>query len=129
MATIIDSRNVSLSEAAKLMRISEEEVFELTKYGFLSVAKVQNGRPMLSMNSIETYSRRSGLQLYYKATGRCNPRTGSYTISEVQTKLALKDEAAVHRLVQAGKLSARMEQGQYKVSAESLYSYTTGEVN
>jgi hypothetical protein len=73
-------------------------------------------------------SRRSGLYSHQEATGRRNILTESYTISEAQTKLALKDEADVHRLIQANKLSARMEQGQYKVSGESLYRYITGEV-
>jgi hypothetical protein len=126
---IIDSRGANLHEAAKMMGLSQREVLKLAQHGLLEQMKLHNGHIMISLRSIETYARRNGLQLRYEAAGRRNPRTESYTIKEAQTKLGLKDEASVHRLIQTNKLSARMEQGQYKVSGESLYRYITGEVN
>lgn len=47
-------------------------------------------------------------------------------MGETVTKVGLDTEATVHRLIQSGLLQARMENGVYKVDAESLRNYVLG---
>ncbi|WP_027093559.1 hypothetical protein [Cohnella thermotolerans] len=123
--TIIDNRSVSLSEAANLIQMSEEEVFKLILYGYLEAARPIQGRMMVSLHSIEAYAQRNRITLQ-KAPISPIGRSGSLTVLETMTKLGLQTEAAVHRLIQAGKLKAGFEGGSYFVHAQSLHDYVTG---
>lgn len=122
---IIDNRSVSLSEAAKIMKMSEEEVFKLTKYGYLQAARPIQGRTMVSLNSIEAYARRNQITLQ-EAPKPSVGRSGSLTVQETMERLGLRNEKECHVLIQAVKLKAHMENGIYKVDAESVRNYILG---
>lgn len=121
---IINSKAVSLSEAAAMLGMTEQEVLRLSQ-GYLEQSKLENGKARISLNSIEKYAHRSGIILY-EAPEPVVVRSESYTIGETMTKLSLATEAAVHRLIQSGRLQAYMEGGAYKVSSESLRNYVIG---
>lgn len=123
--TIIDNRSVSLPEAAKLLQMSIEEVFKLTQYGYLQSARPLQGRTMVSLHSIEAYARRNQITLQ-EALKPSLKRSESLSLQETMTKLGVRTEAAVHRLIQAGKLTAQMEKGIYKVDAGSVRDYVLG---
>jgi hypothetical protein len=122
---IIDNRSVSLYEAAKLMQMSEEEIFKLTKWGFLQVTRPLQGRTMVSLHSIEAYARRNQITLH-KAPKPSVGRSGSLTVQETMRKLGLNTEVEVHRLIQSGSLKAGFEGGAYAINAQSLHDYVTG---
>lgn len=123
--TIIDNRSVSLPEAAKLLQMSEEEVFKLTKYGYLQSARPLQGRTMVSLHSIEAYARRNQITLQ-EAPKPSVGRSGSLTVQETMTKLGLSNEKEIHLLIQAGKLKAGFEDGEYAINSQSLHDYVTG---
>ncbi|EAQ6393176.1 hypothetical protein C3513_26540, partial [Salmonella enterica] len=62
------------------------------------------------LSSLERYASRSGIALQ-EAPKPSQKRSESLTVQETMTKLELRTEAAVHRLIQAGKLEAQMEKG------------------
>lgn len=125
---IINNKAVSLSEAAAMLGMSEQEVLRLCQHGYLEQCKLENAKTRISMNSIEKYALRSGITLY-EAPKPVVARSGSFTIDEKMTKLGLATETAVHRLIQSGRLQAYMEYGTYKVSADSVRNYVLGAEN
>ncbi|KZE67265.1 hypothetical protein AV545_23490 [Paenibacillus jamilae] len=122
---IINSKTVSLTEAATMLGKSEQEVLRLSQYGYLEQSKPESGKTRIIVNSLEKYARRSGIALQEAPTPSHN-RLDSLSVQETMTKLGLQTESAVHRLIQAGRLKAGFEGGAYIVNAQSLHDYVTG---
>lgn len=122
---IINSKAVSITEAATMLSKTESEVLRLCQHGYLEQAKPENGKTRITVSSLEKYADRSGIALQ-EAHKPSVGRSGSLTVQNVMTKLGLNTEAAVHRLIQAGKLKAQMEKGVYKVDAGSVRNYILG---
>lgn len=122
---IINSNVVSLSEAAAMLNMAEQEVLRLSQFGYLEQCKPKGGRTRISVNSIEKYAYRNQIVLQ-KSPKPSIGHSGSLTVAETVAKLGLHTEAAVHRLIQSGLLQARMENGVYKVDAGSLRNYVLG---
>lgn len=122
---IINNKAVSISEAATMLGMTEQEVLRLSQYGYLEQCKPEDGRTRISVNSLEKYARRSGLPLQ-EAPKPPVRRSGSLTVQETMERLGLQSESAVHRLIQSGRLEALMENGIYKVDAESVRNYVLG---
>lgn len=123
---IINSKAVSLTIAAKMLGMTEKEVLRLAQYGYLEQSKPEGGKTRISIRSMDTYARRSGITLQ-EAPKPVITRSGNFTIGETMTKLGLQTEMAVHRLIQSGRLQAYMENGIYKVSADSVRNYILNE--
>ncbi|MED2257152.1 hypothetical protein ABEO98_23550 [Brevibacillus parabrevis] len=119
---IINSKAVSLSEAATMLGIAEQEVFRLCQYGYLEQSKPEDGKTRVNLQSIEKYAHRNGKALQETPKPSIG-RTGSLTMQETMERLGLLTEAQVHQLIQACKLKAWMENGIYKVEAESVRNY------
>lgn len=77
------------------------------------------------MSSLNKYAARSGIA-HQEALKPSLKRLKSLSVQETMTKLGLRTEAAVHSLIQAGKLKAQMESSIYKVDAESVRNYILG---
>ncbi|MNP34666.1 hypothetical protein D3C76_1279640 [compost metagenome] len=109
---IINSKAVSLTEAATMLGKSEQEVLRLSQYGYLEQSKPEGGKTRIILSSLEKYVSRSGIALE-EALKPSLKRSESLTVQNVmtKTKLGLNTEAAVHRLIQAGKLKVQMEKG------------------
>jgi hypothetical protein len=122
---IINSKTVSLTEAARMLGLSEQKILQLSQHGYLEQSKPENGKTRIIVSSLEKYASRSGIALQ-KAPTPVVARSGNFTISETMTKLGLKTEAAVHKLIQAGQLKAGFEGKTYVVNAQSLHDYVTG---
>ncbi|CAM3464238.1 hypothetical protein [Marinicrinis lubricantis] len=122
---IINSKTVSLAEAATMLGMTEQKVLQLSQHGYLEQSKPENGKIRIIVRSLERYASRSGIALQ-EAPTPVVVRSGNFTIAETMTKLGLHTEAAVHRLIQAGKLKAGFEGGTYFVHAQSLHDYVTG---
>jgi len=122
---IINNKAVSLSEAAAMLGRNEQEVLRLCQHGYLEQCKLENAKARISLSSIEKYALRNGKTLH-EAPKPVVTRSGSFTIDETMTKLELATETAVHRLIQSGRLQAYMENGTYKISADSVRNYVLG---
>ncbi|MDF2649508.1 MAG: hypothetical protein K0Q73_5313 [Paenibacillus sp.] len=122
---IINSKAVSLTEATTKLGMSEQEVLRLSQHGYLEQSKPVGGKTRIILCSLEKYANRSGIALQ-EALKLSVERSESLTIQNAMTKLGLDTEAAVHRLIQAGKLKAQMEKGTYKVDAGSVRNYILG---
>ncbi|MBD0383283.1 helix-turn-helix domain-containing protein [Paenibacillus sedimenti] len=122
---IINSKTVSLTEAAAMLGMSEQKILQLRQHGYLEQSKPENGKTRIIVSSLKKYASRSGKALQETLTPVVT-RSGSLTIGETMTKLGLQTEAAVHKLIQAGKLKAGFEGGAYVVNAQSLHDYVTG---
>ncbi|SDF85266.1 hypothetical protein SAMN04488542_11893 [Fontibacillus panacisegetis] len=122
---IINSKAVSLTEAATMLGMTEVEVLRLAQYGYLEQSKPEDGKTRVSLHSLERYAHRNGTALQEVPKPSVG-LAGSFTVAETMTKLSLRTEVAVHRLMQAGKLSARMDKGTYKVDAGSVRNYILG---
>lgn len=113
---IINSKAVSLTEAATMLGKTESEVLRLCQHGYLEQAMSENGKTKIIVGSLEKFANRSGIALQ-EAPTPVIVRSGNFTIGETMTKLGLKTEAAVHRMIQAGQLKAGFEGGAYVVNA------------
>ncbi|HEY4389763.1 MAG TPA: hypothetical protein VGN02_00280 [Paenibacillus sp.] len=122
---IINSKAVSLTVAAKMLGMTEGEVLQLSQHGYFEQSKPENGKTRIILSSLERYASRSGIALQ-EAPKPSQKRSESLTVQETMTKLGLRTEAAVHRLIQAGKLEAQMEKGIYKVDAGSVRNHILG---
>lgn len=123
---IINSKAVSLTEAATMLGMTEREVLRLSQHGYLEQSKPEGGKTRIILSNLEKYASRSGIALQETPKPSVG-RSGSFTLQETMTKLGLHTEAAIHRLIQVGKLKAQMEKCIYKVDAESVRSYVLGE--
>ncbi|MEZ2658683.1 hypothetical protein [Aneurinibacillus aneurinilyticus] len=121
---IINSKAVSLTEAAKMLGMTEQKVLQLSHHGYLEQAKPENGKSRITVGSLERFASRSGIALQ-EAPTPVVVRSGNFTIGETMTKLGLQTEAAVHKLIQARKLKAGIEGGAYLVNAQSLHDYVS----
>lgn len=121
---IINSKVITLSEAATMLNQTEQEVLRLSQYGYLEQSKPDNGRTRISLKSLERYARRSGITLV-EAFKPSIERLGNITVQETKERLGFETEAAVHRLIQTGKLKAGFEGGAYVVNSQSLHDYMT----
>lgn len=122
---IINSKAISLSEAATRLNKTVQEVLRLAQHGYLEQSKSENGKTRIIVGSLEKFASRGGIALQ-EAPTPVVVRSGNFTIGETMTKLGLHTEAALHRLIQAGKLKAGFEGGAYVVNAQSLHEYVTG---
>ncbi|WP_025684800.1 hypothetical protein [Paenibacillus maysiensis] len=122
---IINNKMVSLTKAATMLGTSEQEVLRLSQYGYLEQGKPEGGKTRIIVSSLEKYASRSGIALQ-EAPAPVVARSGNFTIGGTMTKLGLKTEAAVHKLIQTGKLKADFEGGAYVINAQSLHDYVTG---
>ncbi|KZE73922.1 hypothetical protein AV545_13585 [Paenibacillus jamilae] len=122
---IINSKTVSLFEATVLLGKSEQEVLQLSQYGYLEQSKPESGKTRINLSSLERYANRSGIALQ-EVRKPSLKISESLSVQDTMTKLGLRSEAAVHRLIQAGKLKAQMEKGIYKVDAGSVRNYILG---
>ncbi|OBY76513.1 hypothetical protein BBG47_26685 [Paenibacillus sp. KS1] len=122
---IINSKAVSLIEAATMLGMTEEEVLRLSQYGLLEQSKSEDGKTRVSLHSIERYAHRNGIALQ-EAPKPSVGRSGSLTIQDSLTKLGLHNEKEIHLLIQTGKLKAYFKGGAYVVDAQSLHDYVTG---
>lgn len=121
---IINSKAVSLSEAATMLGMTEHEVLGLSQHAYLEQCKPEDGKTRISLYSLERYAHRNGIALQEVSKPSVG-RSGSLTLQETMTRLGLNTEAAVHLLIQAGKLSAGFEGGAYVINAQSLHDYVT----
>ncbi|OME45396.1 hypothetical protein BSK59_32610 [Paenibacillus odorifer] len=122
---IINNKAVSLSEASIMLGKTESEVLRLSQYGYLEQSKPEGGKTRIILSSLQKYASRSGVALQ-EAPNPSLKHSESLSVQETMTKLGLRTEAAVHRLIQAGKLKAQMEKGTYKVDAGSVRTYILG---
>lgn len=122
---IINSKSVLLSEASVMVGKTEREILRLCQHGYLEQSKPEGGKTLIIVDSLRKYADRSGISLQEAPTPVVT-RSGSFTIDKTMTKLGLQTEAAVHKLIQAGKLEAGFEGGVYVVNAQSLHDYVTG---
>lgn len=122
---IINSKAVSLTEDSTMLGKPEQEVLRLCQLGYLEQSKPEGGKTRIIVNSLKKYADRSGIALH-DALNPSQKRSGSLTVQETMTKLGLRTEAAVHRLIQAGELKAQMENGIYKVDAGSMRNHIIG---
>ncbi|MNW52867.1 Helix-turn-helix domain protein [compost metagenome] len=122
---IINSKAVSLPVAATMLGKSEQEVLRLSQYGYLEQSKPEGGKTRINLSSLEKYASRSGIDLQ-EVPQPSLKSSESLSVQDTMTKLGLRSEAAVHRLIQAGKLKAQMEKGIYKVDAGSVRNYILG---
>jgi len=122
---IINSKAVSLTEAATMLGKSAQEVLRLAQFGYLEQSKLEEGKTQIILSSLQKYADRSGITLQ-EAPKPSQKRSKSLTVQETMTRLGLRTEAAVHRLIQAGKLEAQMEKGIYKVDAGSVRNHILG---
>ncbi|AWB43417.1 hypothetical protein DCC85_03720 [Paenibacillus sp. CAA11] len=122
---IINHKAVSLTEAATMLNLNEQEVLRLSQHGYLEQSKPEDGKTRISLHSLERYAHRNAIALQ-EVPKPFVGLAGSFTIGEAMTKLGLKTEAMVHKLIQVGKLKAGFEGGAYVVNAQSLHNYVTG---
>ncbi|MED4354598.1 hypothetical protein P9265_20185 [Schinkia azotoformans] len=122
---IINSKTVPLAEAATMLGMTEQKVLQLSQHGYLEQSKPENGKIRIIVRSLEKYASQSGIALQETPTPVV-AHSGKFTIGETMTKLGLRTEAAVHKLIQVGKLKAGFEGGSYFVHAQSLHDYVTG---
>ncbi|WP_405168932.1 hypothetical protein [Paenibacillus sp. FSL H3-0286] len=122
---IINSKAVSLTEATTMLGMTEREVLRLSQHGYLEQSKPEGGETRIIQSSLEKYAYRSGIVLQ-EASKTSVGRSGSLAIQEAMTKLGLRSEDTVHRLIQTGKLKAGLEGGTYVVYSQSLHDYVTG---
>ncbi|MBY9077132.1 hypothetical protein KIH86_24650 [Paenibacillus sp. HN-1] len=122
---IINNKAVSVTEAASMLSKSAQEVLRLTQYGYVEQGNPEDGKTRIILSSLERYASRSGIALQ-EAPKPSQKRSESFTIQETMSKLGLRSEAAVHRLIQAGKLEAQMEKGIYKVDVGSVRNHILG---
>lgn len=122
---IINGKAVSLYEAAAMLGITEQEVLALSQHDYLEQSKPVDGKTRVSLHSLERYAHRNDIALKEVPKPSVG-RSGSFSVAETMTKLGLRAETAVHRLIQAGKLKAGFEGGEYVVNAQSLHDYVVG---
>lgn len=122
---IINSKTVTLAEAATMLGMTEQKVLQLSQHGYLEQSKPENGKTQIFVRSLEKYACRSG-RVLQEAPTPVVARSGNFTIGETMNKLGFQTEAAVHRLIQARKLKAGFEGGAYVVNVQSLHDYVTG---
>ncbi|WP_211748087.1 hypothetical protein [Paenibacillus sp. Marseille-Q4541] len=122
---IINSKAISLSEAATMLNKTEQEVLRLAQYGYLEQSKPENGKTQIILSSLQKYADRSGIDLQ-DAHSPVVTRSRNFIIGQTMTKLGLQSEVAVHKLIQAGQLQAGFEGGAYIVNTQSLHEYVTG---
>lgn len=122
---IINSKAVSVTEAASILGKSAQEVLRLTQYVYLEQSKPEGGKTQVVLSSIEKYANRSGIALQ-EVPKPSLKRSESLSVQDTMTKLGLRSEDAVHLLIQEGKLKPGFERGAYVVDAQSLHDYVTG---
>lgn len=120
----VDSKVLSLPEAATLLGKTERETLKLCQCGYLVQSNIQNGKMQICLSSLERYSKRSGISLVLSS--KRIRRYGTYTMSEAMKKLSFSEESQIHRLIQAGLLKAYFQENRYVIDAQSIHDYGIG---
>ncbi|NIK75009.1 hypothetical protein FHS15_000107 [Paenibacillus castaneae] len=89
---IINSKTVSLTEAATRLGMTEQKVLQLSHHGYLEQAKPENGKTRIIVGSLEKFASRSGIARQ-EAPKPVVVRSENFTIGETMTKLGLHTES------------------------------------
>lgn len=114
----------SIRETSDSLNLSENEVLELLKYGYLNASNFE-GELMVSTDSLSKYQRRFGTQKPKNNTKKSSRR--DYSLEECIKIFGCEKE--VHKLIQTGGLEAVMSKGKIKVDGVSLSKYLKGVKN
>lgn len=85
---IINSKVVSVTEAATMLGKSEQEVLRLCQYGYLEQSKPEGGKTRINLSSLEKYASRSGIALQ-EAPKPSLKSSASLSFQDTMTKLGL----------------------------------------
>lgn len=120
---VLNNNLTKMSETSVLLGCSEEKVFELLKYSFLSGRNI-DGEMYVVGDSINKYIDRFGKEEVKPKKSYDQVR--NFSIAESVDIIGSEEE--VHRLIQRGSLKAGMVNGDYVVYGNSMRSYAKGEV-
>lgn len=113
---------LNVFKTSKILDISEDDVMELLKHGFLS-ANNNDGELMVSNDSVTKYQRRFGSQKPKQSSSNSSRR--DYSLEECSEIFGCEKE--VHKLIQSGELEAIMYKGSIKILGASLGRYLRGD--